>query len=423
MVLSAEAIWLLIDTLGLMCLLAASYGTVTRISRGPWAFRWVMGTLFAVAAMLALQDPIHVSDGVQTDLRGVPLVLAGAYLGWQGALAAASLALAMRLGIGGAGTWPGCLGILINVGVGLGWSWLMRRPHRRGSQRTEPGAKLGLALASSAYLLPGLLLPSEVAWRLVTMAWPVVLPLHVAGVIIVAMVLEREQALLDARRRIAEEAKRDPLTRLLNRRGFEAAVKDARPEFTGAALLLLDLDRFKRVNDTHGHAAGDAVLREVARRLSSTLQGRGIIARLGGEEIAVFLPSILPLEAGRIAEQLRQAVRAKPVVLPCGLGLSVTTSIGGTHRPSMAGPDDLDALLARADQGLYAAKHGGRDRCCFDAEPLGNEVSLIALEDAVAWEQAVVAPRPARVRARRHSARSFHHIPQRMRRPPHRLDA
>ena len=88
----------------------------------------------------------------------------------------------------------------------------------------------------------------------------------------------------------------------------------------------------------------------------------------------------------------------------------------------MTGMDDLDALIARADQGLYAAKHSGRDRCCFDAEPLTRKVSLAISEGAVAPEQAVVAPRAVRGRSRQRSARSFRHIRERVRASTYRLD-
>lgn len=363
MVLSVEAVRSLASTIAVMCLLAVAYGTVARAS-WPRLFPWVMGLLFGAAAVMALFNPVRIGDGVQADLRGVPIVLAGAYLGWRGVTAAAGLAIAMRLGIGGVGMVGGCAGIVINALAGLAWAGLMRRTREAGS-RCGLRAMAGLGGLSSTYLLTALLLPIDLAWRFVATVWPVLLPLHVLGVLVVGSVLERERVLLEEQRRLTEAADRDPLTGLLNRRGFEAATERARPEFTGSAVLLLDLDRFKRVNDVHGHAAGDAVLRELGQRLIEALGSRGALGRLGGEEIAVFLPSILPREMEQVAERLRHAVRRTLFVLPSDVRLLVTVSIGGAWSP---GPLDLGTLVDRADQALYVAKGGGRDRCCLDPD-------------------------------------------------------
>ena len=365
MVLSVEAVQALSSTIAVMCLLAVAYGTVARASQRPWLFPWIMGVLFGSVAVLALFNPIQISDGVQVDLRGVPIALAGAYLGWRGTAAAAGLAIAMRLQIGGLGMAAGCIGILINALAGLGWAWLMQRHRTRSSQSCGLRAMTGLAALSSTYLLTSLMLPAELAWHFAVMVWPVLLPLHVLGILVVGSVLERERMLLGERRCLTEAADRDLLTGLLNRRGFEAAVAQSRPQFTGAGLLLLDLDRFKRVNDVHGHAAGDAVLRELGSRLTEALQDRGVVGRLGGEEVAVFLPSILPREMSQVAERLRDAVRRELFVLPSGIHLLVTVSIGGAWSLDAVEPA---TLAVRADQALYAAKDGGRDRCCMDGD-------------------------------------------------------
>lgn len=396
MVLSVEAVRLMSSTIALMCLLAVAYGTVARHSR-PWLFPWIMGVLFGMAAVMALYDPIPIRDGVQADLRSVPIVLAGAYLGWRGVAAAASLAIAMRLGIGGAGMVVGCATIVLNALAGIVWAWLARRLDEKGSRRGLR-AMVGLAALSSTHLLPTLLLPSDLVWRFVTTVWPVILPLHVLGVLVVGSVLERERMLLNQERRLTKAADRDPLTGLLNRRGFEAAMERARPEFTGSAFLLLDLDRFKRVNDVHGHAAGDAVLRALGPRLTEALDGRGVAGRLGGEEIAVFLPSILPREVEQVAERLRHAVRGELFVLPGSVCLLVTVSIGGAWSAS---PVELDELSARADLQLYLAKDNGRDRCCLD----GERLNAIVAQEVSAGAEIIEWPTAARNTPRDESTR------------------
>lgn len=374
MVLSLEAIRAFSSTIAVMCLLAVAYGTVARASQRPWLFPWVMGVLFGTVAVLALLNPIQIGSGVQADLRGIPIALAGAYLGWRGAATAAGLAIATRLQIGGLGMVAGCVGILVNALAGLGWAWLMQRPHMGRPRPRGLRAMMGLGALSSTYLLTSLMLPSDLAWRFVTTIWPVVLPLHMLGVLVVGSMLERERKLLNGERRLVEAADRDPLTGLLNRRGFEAALVQRCPQFTGAGFLLLDLDRFKRVNDVHGHAAGDAVLRELGQRLIKALGDRGVIGRLGGEEIAVFLPSVLPREMSQVAERLRDAVRRELFVLPSGVHLLVTVSIGGAWSP---GPVEPATLVSRADQALYGAKAGGRDRYCVD----GDHPDVVATQD------------------------------------------
>lgn len=155
-------------------------------------------------------------------------------------------------------------------------------------------------------------------------------------------------------------ATRDGLTGVLNRSEFarlaEAALARRQEECT---LLLLDLDHFKRINDTHGHAIGDEVLASVAMAVSRCLGPRDLFCRYGGEEFAALLPGANPAVATVVAERVLRAVRGVMVWTPAG-PLRPTTSIG------IAGADveseDLGALMRVADAALYRAKREGRDR-------------------------------------------------------------
>jgi len=157
-------------------------------------------------------------------------------------------------------------------------------------------------------------------------------------------------------------AERDPLTGLYNRRSFEALAADALTvaiaAFRPLSVLMLDLDRFKAINDFYGHGAGDAVLRGIADRCRGVLRRESVMARLGGEEFAVLLPGIYPREARATAERIRAEVAEAAIPIDGG-ALAVTLSIGCAT--SLGEGDSLQHLLSRADVALYEAKKAGRN--------------------------------------------------------------
>ncbi|AWD22839.1 diguanylate cyclase [Fuscovulum blasticum] len=162
----------------------------------------------------------------------------------------------------------------------------------------------------------------------------------------------------------------DPLTGIYNRRyalpRLAGIAAQAASEGSDFAVMVVDLDRFKSVNDRFGHAAGDAVLVEVARRLSENLRLTDMLARIGGEEFLVALPQTTLPEAERVAERLRQMVCEAPVTLPSGDGLHVTVSIGvalGARRSEQT--EDVSTLVDRADQALLSSKSAGRNVVTF----------------------------------------------------------
>ncbi|MFM8820541.1 MAG: PleD family two-component system response regulator [Phenylobacterium sp.] len=160
-----------------------------------------------------------------------------------------------------------------------------------------------------------------------------------------------------------ELAVTDPLTGLNNRRYmmgqldalFERYALGGEP----VSLLMLDVDFFKQVNDAHGHATGDAVLREVALRLASAVRAMDLPCRYGGEEFVVVMPSTSPTDATRVAERIRTAIASKPFELgeqslPISVSVGVSASQGEGDRP--------ESLLRRADEALYEAKATGRNQ-------------------------------------------------------------
>lgn len=175
---------------------------------------------------------------------------------------------------------------------------------------------------------------------------------------------------IDDRRRLQGElewqARTDALTGVHNRRHFlelaEAELARAKRYGTPLAVLMLDVDEFKCINDTHGHAVGDEVLRQLAEICRKTLREMDAIGRMGGEEFAVMLPETDTVQAHEAAERLRSTIAAAKVALPQGLPLKFTVSIGIS---GLQGRDDnLDTLLSEADTALYTAKRTGRNRVC-----------------------------------------------------------
>jgi diguanylate cyclase (GGDEF)-like protein len=161
---------------------------------------------------------------------------------------------------------------------------------------------------------------------------------------------------------LALASRRDALTGLPNRRAFEEdlAREVARAARAGTPLsvVALDVDRFKSVNDAHGHAAGDAVLRAVARRAAGAVRAGDLLARLGGEEFGILLPGAELARAVDAAERVRAALAAAPVEA-AGRALAVTASFGCA---ALLPDEPPDALVARADARLYDAKRAGRNR-------------------------------------------------------------
>jgi diguanylate cyclase (GGDEF)-like protein len=209
---------------------------------------------------------------------------------------------------------------------------------------------------------------ATVAW-MVTLAFVVdtQLVLSIPSVLIMPVVLVISIAMLGVVSADADAASRttavvDQLTGVLNRTALEARVVELAHQATAArsrvAVIVGDLDDFKAINDEHGHAIGDKVLKEVATRLQDALDGGETVYRFGGEEFVVLLPGLDARGAATVAERLRTEISRRPIE-----GLRLTISFGVTA--SIAGePFDYRAAFGYADAALYDAKNAGRDRVC-----------------------------------------------------------
>ena len=170
-------------------------------------------------------------------------------------------------------------------------------------------------------------------------------------------------------------AETDPLTNLLNCRAFMDAAADAMRYFQrygrSIATLIVDIDHFKRVNDQHGHAAGDAVIRRVGELIAQTLRETDKVARFGGEEFVVLLREVSEHDAHELAERIRLVIAESSIPFDAKQ-LGVTVSVGCAAISSH--DRDIEELIERADRALYAAKAAGRNCIRLAPTPVGNKV-------------------------------------------------
>ena len=219
------------------------------------------------------------------------------------------------------------------------------------------GIVAGTVYVVAMFLLAAIVPDPQAAWEQRQLL------IAIAALIISTVILSG--ALVESDRAHRRRSTLDPLTGLFNRNALEQRLSELNGQpcdpFEGQshAFLLCDLDHFKRVNDQHGHAAGDAVLQDVAYTMRAALRAGDSIYRVGGEETLVMLPGAGHEDALEIAERLRVAVRDRRPV-----GVSVSLSIGAAV--AEPGVVDTDDMLSRADAALYAAKAAGRDLVYLD---------------------------------------------------------
>ena len=179
-------------------------------------------------------------------------------------------------------------------------------------------------------------------------------------------VLELQEDLLRAQQALLKLASHDHLTGVLNRRTvtefLQMELARSRRENTAFSILMVDIDKFKPINDAHGHPVGDKALSVVVERMRVALRSHDAIGRYGGDEFLVVLPGCDTDTAEEIASRLRAEVSRKPMAVG-DVTIDLRVSVGATT--SHGGAESADALIASADAALYEAKHGGRDRVAF----------------------------------------------------------
>jgi diguanylate cyclase len=171
-------------------------------------------------------------------------------------------------------------------------------------------------------------------------------------------------------RRLKEESAKDFLTGLNNVRRFDSIynrlLDSAKEKNEKLSILMVDIDHFKKVNDTYGHPAGDAVLKQLGEVMMNSSRSIDVVSRMGGEEFSIILPECSSEQAYSIGERIRNSVQDNSFILPDGKEIKITVSIGSTSYPETV--SDIEQLVKEADKALYKAKQTGRNKVCVNNE-------------------------------------------------------
>lgn len=350
-----EKLMLIVEPLALVVLLVYIYGFFGRSERVEHSVNAIMGCVFGFAAVVAMSFPIPIAEGVIVDMRNLFIGVAAAFFGPIGGGIAFACGAVARIAIGGNGMIIGLLGLMVASVMGVTWARF-----DRSVAKTDTSAYLVLGLMISAHLFIALLMPPELRSEFFRNMAPVLLAGNLVGAVLLGKLIIRERHILAEAKRLRHERNTDPLTKLLNRDAALAAYAALPDTYTpgrGLAMLCIDIDKFKQVNDTYGHVIGDDVLVEIADRLTTCLREHDIVARMSGDEFLIVLTNLTEYNARSIARRCRRHVSKSPVVTHDTL-IPVSISVGcGWVEEKLP----FDRFRQTADTALYDAKANGRD--------------------------------------------------------------
>ena len=319
--------------------------------------QWVLGALMGLGTVLAMLSAVDISDGLLLDARVLLMGFAGLLAGWRGALAALVISLPARLLIGGEGSSIGYLTLILACLIGLAWRQIQIRVNwRPGLRFLIFGSLLSLALMTI------FLFPEPQRTHALRNALPLLIVLNIVGALLAGwMDLGINDAVVRAARWRAR-ALTDELTGLGNRllltETIEGKLKAIKDDGGSFALISIDLDNLRHINDTLGHKVGDAVLIEMARRLGNAINKEDFLVRVAGDQFAVMLLSASANDVIQRAQQLLTVART-PLQLDQYV-LLMTASIGVVWSPKDG--TEAKVLLQNAEIAMYQSKHTGRNQ-------------------------------------------------------------
>jgi len=327
------------------------------VSRKKASEKLLLGFACGLAGIVLMTFTVHVSETTILDARHIAIVLAAS----QGGLIASALCgvIVALFRLVFFGVSPTALIAASNVVL---YAVICGYVSKLRWSRLRAYATMSAVAVGCTLVVLGLVLPPELLWH----TWLMYVVFSVGGGVLVYLLLENVIVSDTLFQRFKQQSTTDFLTGLNNVRRFDKALGEclraAAQRGERLSLLLLDIDYFKSINDTYGHQAGDAVLREFSELLTRTCRSVDVVSRNGGEEFSVLLPDCGIERAVEVAERIRAAVAAHPFPLGRGEPLRTTLSIGAAAFPETA--SRADELVRKADDGLYQAKRAGRNRVC-----------------------------------------------------------
>ena len=318
-----------LSALAILLALTLSYGSLKRLLRRESLARAVLGSLFGAVAGLLIALPIPVLPGISVDLHSVPLVLAGAFMGWRGLVPCLLIAGGMRLGIGGIGTTSALAAMGYSGLVGLFWGYttVIQSGHQGRAQLLW----LGILAATNVWAV--VLLPVELARGFLTHVAPTVMATHIVLIPLFAALMRRAEAALWIERQFHLTASTDEATGLLTFDTFKrlAAASPRSDEGSdGTALVLLRIRHRAQIERLHGPDAIDLVLSTLRARLEKRLPREDLAARTPGGHVALLLRDLTRDEALRFVIGFGQAFLSRPIRLSDGGKIRVCLDVGET---------------------------------------------------------------------------------------------
>lgn len=348
-----DSLLTVVQTFGLMALCTLLFSHVVKTVRHRLTRHIALGLVFGFGAGVAMLQPILTINGYQIDARDIFIGMAAAFSAPLSAIIAMVIAIFVRLSIGGEGVIAGVSFILLVGALSGVWGYATRGVAAR---TWRSWAVLTVLVSVPIFLaVPffGLISLTGLGTRLAT---------NLACVLVLGRAIEAEIRRARRERQLDREAGTDPLTGLPNRRFLLRHFNSLDEQDRGAlALIMIDIDHFKAINDTHGHDVGDKVLKAIAQELEGLARAGDFVARIGGEEFAVLIRTDRPDAAFGTAERLRNALSKTYTI--GSKTLAITASAGATlldpRFPS------FEAVYKIADEALYRAKRGGRNQIAF----------------------------------------------------------
>ena len=325
----------------------------------------VLGCLFGIGAVISMLQPAQITAGVQIDGRNLFLGLAGAFSGPLGTLLALTLAASTRIALGGIGVISAMTSMAFCAAAGLIWAIMEEKSIIKGRGKW---LILGGMLSASIPLL--LLVKYPHGWNAFTQGGPFMLLAYMGATLAFGFLMHSEKYVEESRQNLRIEAETDPLTGALNRRGLEKRFSQHRVlqnegdhQARGILVMMIDLDRFKSLNDRYGHDAGDLALRKLVEVMNSNVRPDDLVARLGGDEFVICALDIDKEKAEWLARKFHEDFKIHLALPATNVIVNLSVSMGAVHTSKQEPP--LNLLLQEADQLMMAAKRNGRNRYVF----------------------------------------------------------